>query len=57
MLSEISQTESQKLHDITYMWNIKCNTNACLFKTEQTHRQRKQTCGYQRGEGRGSGTN
>ena len=27
MLSEISQTEKDKCYDITYMWNLKNNTN------------------------------
>ena len=52
MLSEISQ--SQILYDIIYMWNLKNNTIECIYKTE-THRHRKQTCGYQRGKGSGEG--
>ena len=31
------------------MWNLKNNTNECICKTETD----PQTCGYQRGEGRG----
>ena len=27
MLSEVSQTEKELLYDITYMWNLKNNTN------------------------------
>ena len=46
MLSEISQR--QILYDVTYMWNLKNNTNGCICKTE-THRPRKQTYDYQRG--------
>ena len=40
------------LYGITYMWNLKNNTNESIYKTEQTHRHRKQTYGYQRGAGR-----
>ena len=36
------------------MWNLKCNTNGCLFKTK-TDSQRKQACGHQRGEESGEG--
>ena len=36
------------------MWNLKNDTNECLCKTE-TEPHRKQTCGYQRGEGKGEG--
>ena len=32
-LSEIS--ERQMLHDITYMWNLKNNTNKLIYKTER----------------------
>ena len=45
ILSEVSQTEKEILYDITYMWNLKNTTN------KQTLRHRKQTYGYQRGEG------
>ena len=39
---------------ITYMWNLKKNdTNEVIYKTEIDHRHRKQTYGYQRGEGGG----
>ena len=37
------------LYDITYMWNLKNNTNEFLYKTK-THRHRKETYGYQRGK-------
>ena len=32
-LSEIS--ERQMLYDITYMWNLKNNTNKLIYKTER----------------------
>ena len=54
ILSKVSQTKKRQVsHDITYMWNLKYNTNE-LAKQKQTPRQRKQTYGYQRvkrGEG------
>ena len=42
------------LNDITYIWNLKSNTNQCMCKKERDS-HRKQTNGYQRGEGRGRG--
>ena len=59
MLSEISQTEKDKYHYvITYMWNLKTNTNESIYKTETDSQTQKTNSGYQRGrwEGRG-GTN
>ena len=50
ILSEVRQR--QILLDITYMWNLKNNTNESIYKKQkQTHRCRKQTYGYQKGEG------
>ena len=48
-LSEVSQTDKDKYHDNTYMWNLKKMVQMNLFtKHKQTHRHRKQTYGYQR---------
>ena len=47
-----SERERQIPYDITYMWNLKHNTNISM-KQKQTHRQREQTCGCQGGEGVG----
>ena len=33
VLSEISQTEKEK-YDITYMWNLKCDTKELIYKIE-----------------------
>ena len=33
ILSEVSQTEKDKYH-ITYMWNLKYDTNELIYKTE-----------------------
>ena len=41
---------------IIYMWNLKkkkTNSNKLMYKTECTHKHRKQTYGYQRGKGGG----
>ena len=37
---------------ISHMWNLKYGTNELTYKTEQTHRQREQTYGFQGGERR-----
>ena len=34
VLSEVSQTERQMSYDITYMWNLKNDTNELIYKTE-----------------------
>ena len=38
--------ERQISHEITYMWNLKYDTNEPFTKHKQTHRQRKQTYVY-----------
>ena len=43
-------SQRQISYDITYMWNLKNDTNELIYKAEQTHRLRKQTYGYQRGK-------
>ena len=55
MLSEICETEKDKYSVITYTWNLKSNTKMYIAKQKQTHRYRKQTRGYQWGEGRVEG--
>ena len=32
--SEVSQTEKDKYHDITYRWNLKYDTNKSVYGTE-----------------------
>ena len=44
-----SEREKQIPYDITYMWNLKDDTNELIYKTETTHRHRKQIRGFQRG--------
>ena len=34
ILSEVSQRERQIPHGITYMWNLKYDTNELIYKTE-----------------------
>ena len=41
-----NKSEKDKYH-IIYMWNLKSDTTELLYKTEKTHRFRKQTYGYQ----------
>ena len=37
ILSEVSQTEKKKYHDIPFMWNLKRNdTNELTYKTEKS---------------------
>ena len=45
MLSEISQREI--LYDVTYMWNLKNNTNECICKAATNSQIQKTTNGYQ----------
>ena len=45
-----SKRERQISYDITYMWNLKYDTNELIYEQIQTHRHRKQTYGYQRGK-------
>ena len=33
-LSELSQTEKDKYHDITYLWNLKYDTNKHIYSSE-----------------------
>ena len=34
ILNEVSQRERQISYDITYMWNLKNDTNELIYKTE-----------------------
>ena len=33
-LSEVSQTEKDNYHTITYMWNLEYGTNELIYKSE-----------------------
>ena len=50
-----SDRERQISYDITYMWNLKKIQMNLYIKQKQIQRHRKQTYGYQRGEGGGEG--
>ena len=39
-----SERERQIPYDVTYMWNLKYNTNEHICEKQQTHRHREQTC-------------
>ena len=43
-----SEKKRQIPYNITYMWNLKYNTNELMYETK-THRHREQTCGCQGG--------
>ena len=45
IMSEISQTEKEKYHMITHIWNLKRNSMNELTKQKQTHRLREQING------------
>ena len=45
-----SQKEKDKYHVISLMWNLKCDTNEPIDKTETNSPVREQTCGCQEGE-------
>ena len=53
ILSEVSQTEKNKYYMISL--NLNMIQMSLFTKQKQTHRQRKQTYGYQRGKGMGEG--
>ena len=50
MLSEVSQ---RRIYDVTYMWNLKNDTDE--FTTKQIVTHRKQTYGYQKRNRAGEG--
>ena len=50
ILSEVSQKEKNKYHDITYILNLIYSINE-LFHRKDTHGLGEQTCGCQGGEG------
>ena len=52
ILSEVSQKEKDILYDATYMWNLKCDTNEPIYKTE-TDSQAEIRLVVAKGRGRG----
>ena len=56
ILSEVSQKEKDKIpYDITYMWNLKYDTNEPMYKTETDSRTQKTDLWLPRGRGLGEG--
>ena len=51
MLSEVSQTERQVSYDITYMWNLKYDTNEVIYKTETDSQTQKTNLWLPKGKG------
>ena len=47
------KAERQILYEITYVWNLKYDTNELIYKTKTTSKHGKQTYSYQRGKGAG----
>ena len=48
-----SKTERERPYDITYMWNLKHDTNEPSMKQKQNHRHREQMVAKEVGGGRG----
>ena len=55
-LSEISQKEKDKYHDITYMWNLKYGTNELNYNTETDSQTQRTDLWLPRGRVRGGWT-
>ena len=47
-----SEREGLKPHDITYMWNLKYDTNELIYKTKQTHRKQTMVTKGEKGSSR-----
>ena len=47
ILSEVSQTQEDKCHMQSLLWNLKYNKENLFINQKQTHRDRKQIYGYQ----------
>ena len=46
-----NKSERQIPYAITFMWNLKYDTNEFIYETEKTHRHKEQNCGFQRAWG------
>ena len=54
ILGELKSDRERQISHITYMWKLKKMIQMNLFtKRKQTHRHRKQSYGYQRGNSMG----
>ena len=47
-----SEREALMPHDITYMWNLKYDTNELTYKTKQTHRKQTMVTKGEKGSSR-----
>ena len=57
ILSEVSQRERQTPYDITYMWNLKYDTNELIYKTETESQTQKTNLWLPKEKGVGGGIN
>ena len=57
ILSEVSQRERQTPYDITYMWNLKYDTNELIYKTETDSQTQKTNLWLPKEKGVGGGIN
>ena len=48
ILSELSETRKDRYHRISFLWNLKMDTNELFTKENQPQRLKKETYGYQR---------
>ena len=56
ILSEVSQTEKRQIsYDITYMWNLKNDTNEPIYKTETDSQTQKTNLWLPKGKRVGRG--
>ena len=55
ILSEVNQKEKQITCDITYVWNIKYDTNELIYETETDSLTRRTVLWLPRGRGLGEG--
>ena len=55
ILSELSQTETDKYHDTAYMRNQKSDTNELIYKTETDSQNQKTNLWLPKGKGGGKG--
>ena len=51
ILSEVSQKEKDKYHDITYMWNLKYDKNEPIYKIETDSQTQRTDLWLPRGVG------
>ena len=51
LLSEVSQKEKDKYHDITYMWNLKYGTNEPVYTAEMDLQKQRTDLWLPKGRG------